>query len=138
LRRDGARPLVERRPVAAVLDLPQRFAARRTPPQSEQRFRPPESVAAGVMEMERFFSQARRVRASIPAYPNAIVASMHTRWQAGGKSAMPLYMVEKKLDDLVLLDLRGRLILGQETADLRGRLGRLLDSGHLRIILKLE
>ena len=51
---------------------------------------------------------------------------------------MPLYMVEKKLDDLVLLDLRGRLILGQETADLRGRLGRLLDSGHLRIILKLE
>ncbi|PYU92056.1 MAG: anti-sigma factor antagonist [Acidobacteria bacterium] len=55
-----------------------------------------------------------------------------------GKSAMPLYIVEKMLDDLVLLDLRGRLILGRETADLRGRLGRLLDSGHLRIILKLE
>jgi len=79
----------------------------------------------------------RRVRASIRANRTAIVAS-DTREGELVKSAMPLYMVEKKLDDLVLLDLRGRLILGQETADLRGRLGRLLDSGHLRIILKLE
>src|SRR5207249_6959459 len=74
-----------RRPVAAVLDLPQRFAARRTPPRSEQRFRPPESVAAGAIEMERSFSQARRARASIPAYPNAIVASLHTRLASWGK-----------------------------------------------------
>jgi anti-sigma B factor antagonist len=51
---------------------------------------------------------------------------------------MPLYMVEKKLNGVLLLDIRGRLTLGQETADLRAKLSALLDAGNLRIILKLE
>jgi len=51
---------------------------------------------------------------------------------------MALYIVEKRFNDVVLLDLRGRLTLGQETADLRARLNQLLEAGQLRIILKLE
>jgi len=51
---------------------------------------------------------------------------------------MPLYMVEKKLGDVVLLDVRGRLTLGQETADLRSKLTHLLEAGQLKIILNLH
>lgn len=51
---------------------------------------------------------------------------------------MALYMVEKHLGDVVLLDVRGRLTLGQETAELRTKLTRLVDAGHLKIVLNLQ
>lgn len=51
---------------------------------------------------------------------------------------MSLYMVEKKLGDVVLLDVRGRLTLGQETAELRSKLTRLIEAGNLKIVLNLQ
>lgn len=51
---------------------------------------------------------------------------------------MSLYMVEKKLEDVIVLDVRGRLTLGQETADLRSKLTGLVEAGHLKIILNLH
>ena len=50
---------------------------------------------------------------------------------------MALYIVDKLIDGIVLLDLRGRLTLGQETAALRGRVKQLVDSGYTRIVLNL-
>ena len=38
----------------------------------------------------------------------------------------------------MVLDLRGRLVLGEETEALRGRIKRLVAAGHTRIILDLE
>jgi anti-sigma B factor antagonist len=49
-----------------------------------------------------------------------------------------LYMVEKALDDVVLLDLRGRITLGDETARLRQVLTDLVNSDRRQIILSLE
>ncbi len=51
---------------------------------------------------------------------------------------MPLYIVEKLVNDVVLLDLRGRITLGKETEILREKVRQLVEAGHLRIILKLE
>jgi len=51
---------------------------------------------------------------------------------------MPLYLVEKALGDVILLDLRGRITLGPETVALRERVRRLIDAGHPSIILNLE
>ena len=51
---------------------------------------------------------------------------------------MPLYIVEKALGDVILLDLRGRITLGPETVLLRERVKRLADAGHARIVLNLE
>lgn len=51
---------------------------------------------------------------------------------------MPLYIVEKKLGDVLMVDLRGRLTLGPETAELRSKLVHLVEAGHLKIILNLQ
>lgn len=51
---------------------------------------------------------------------------------------MPLYMVEKEVNGILLLDLRGRLTLGEETAALREKVRQLVEAGHSRIILNLE
>ncbi len=50
---------------------------------------------------------------------------------------MPLYIVEKVLNGVILLDLRGRLILGKETETLRDKLKQLVEAGHARIVLNL-
>lgn len=50
---------------------------------------------------------------------------------------MPLYIVEKVLTGVTLLDLRGRLILGKETETLRNRVKELVEAGHARIVLNL-
>lgn len=50
---------------------------------------------------------------------------------------MALYIVDKLINGIVLLDLRGRLTLGEETAALRGRVKTLVDAGYTRIILSL-
>jgi anti-sigma B factor antagonist len=51
---------------------------------------------------------------------------------------MPLYMVEKVVDGVMMVDLRGRITLGEETEALRGRVKQLVEAGHTRIILNLE
>lgn len=51
---------------------------------------------------------------------------------------MPLYIVEKIVDDVTLLDLRGRITLGDETVALRERVKKLVEDGHTRLILNLE
>ena len=50
---------------------------------------------------------------------------------------MSLYIVEKLLNDVMLLDMRGELILGVETATLRDHVKQLLEKGYQRILLDL-
>ncbi|HTS71582.1 MAG TPA: STAS domain-containing protein [Terriglobia bacterium] len=50
---------------------------------------------------------------------------------------MPVYMVEKVVDDVMVVDLRGRITLGPETEAVRSKLKHLLNLGHRRIILNL-
>jgi anti-sigma B factor antagonist len=50
---------------------------------------------------------------------------------------MAIYIVEKVVDGVMLLDLRGRITLGPETESVRTRLRQLLKAGHHRIILNL-
>jgi anti-anti-sigma factor len=49
-----------------------------------------------------------------------------------------LYVVEKAFDDIVLLDLRGRIRLGDETAILHKAVDDILGSGRHQIVLSLE
>lgn len=50
---------------------------------------------------------------------------------------MALYMVEKLVSGVMVLDLRGRVTLGEETEALRERIKRLVGAGHARIVLNL-
>jgi anti-sigma B factor antagonist len=50
---------------------------------------------------------------------------------------MPLYIVEKLVGGIILLDLRGRLTLGRETEAFRIKIRQLLDAGQKRLILDL-
>jgi len=56
----------------------------------------------------------------------------------GRTFSMPLYILEKVVDDVTLLDLRGRIVLGTENVSLRERVNQLVEDGHTRIILNLE
>jgi len=50
---------------------------------------------------------------------------------------MAIFIVEKVVDGIMLVDLRGRITLGPETEALRTKLKELLNAGHRRIILNL-
>lgn len=50
---------------------------------------------------------------------------------------MPIYMVEKVVDGVMLVDVRGRITLGPETEALRTKLKDLLNAGNHQIILNL-
>jgi anti-sigma B factor antagonist len=50
---------------------------------------------------------------------------------------MPLYIVEKLVGRVILLDLRGRIILGRETETFRRKIRQLIDAGYRRLILDL-
>jgi anti-sigma B factor antagonist len=50
---------------------------------------------------------------------------------------MAIYIVEKVVDGILLLDLRGRITLGPETEALRSKLKESLNAGQLHIILNL-
>ena len=50
---------------------------------------------------------------------------------------MALYIVEKVVDGIMLVDLRGRVTLGPETEALRNKLKDLIKAGQHRIILNL-
>ena len=50
---------------------------------------------------------------------------------------MPLYIVEKLVGGIILLDLRGRITLGRETETFRHKIRQLLEAGQRRLILDL-
>jgi anti-sigma B factor antagonist len=50
---------------------------------------------------------------------------------------MSLHVVEKLMGDVLVLDARGRIILGRETEVLRQQFQDVVDAGHKRIILNL-
>ncbi len=50
---------------------------------------------------------------------------------------MAIYMVEKVVDGIMLVDVRGHITLGPETESLRSKLKHLLNAGHHQIILNL-
>ena len=50
---------------------------------------------------------------------------------------MPLYLVEKLFDEVVVLDARGRITLGPETETLRQRVNAIIGAGRKRIVLEL-
>ncbi len=50
---------------------------------------------------------------------------------------MNLIIVEKSLGDVLVLDLRGRLVLGHETEALRKKFGEALEADSLKILVDL-
>ncbi|MGA2607353.1 MAG: STAS domain-containing protein [Terriglobia bacterium] len=50
---------------------------------------------------------------------------------------MPLYIVEKLMGGIILLDMRGRITLGRETEAFRRKIRELIDAGYKRLILDL-
>lgn len=50
---------------------------------------------------------------------------------------MALYIVEKVIDGVTVLDLRGQIKLGEGTEALRQRVKDLVEKGHSRVILNL-
>ena len=50
---------------------------------------------------------------------------------------MPLYLVEKLFDEVVVLDARGRITLGAETENLRQRISAIIGAGRKCIVLDL-
>jgi anti-sigma B factor antagonist len=50
---------------------------------------------------------------------------------------MPLFIVEKLVGGIILLDFRGRITLGRETEAFRSKIKQLLEAGHRRLILDL-
>jgi anti-sigma B factor antagonist len=55
-----------------------------------------------------------------------------------GRKFVSLYIVEKALNGIAVLDLRGRITLGDETANLRQMVNDLLNSGRKQIVLNLK
>ena len=51
---------------------------------------------------------------------------------------MALSIVQKAMKGVMLLDLRGRITLGEETGAFREEVRKLLEAGHARIILDLR
>jgi len=51
---------------------------------------------------------------------------------------MSLYVVEKLVKDVIVLDLMGQIRLGEPTAVLRQKVKQLVEAGNTRIILDLE
>lgn len=51
---------------------------------------------------------------------------------------MRLFIVEKMAEGVMILDLRGRLTLGEETEALRDKVKQLIQAGFSRMVLNLE
>lgn len=51
---------------------------------------------------------------------------------------MAIYIVEKLVDGVMVLEMRGRIILGPETEAVRSRIKTLIEAGTLHIVLDLE
>ena len=63
-------------------------------------------------------------------------ANHHDHCPLGGIS-VPIFIVEKIVDGVMLVDLRGRITLGPETEAVRSKLKELLAAGHRHLILNL-
>jgi anti-sigma B factor antagonist len=63
-------------------------------------------------------------------------ANCNDRCQFGG-IPVALFIIEKIVDNVMIVDLRGRITLGPETEAVRSKLKELLNAGHHRIILNL-
>lgn len=50
---------------------------------------------------------------------------------------MPLYIVEKLIRGIILLDLRGRITLGRETDVFRHQIKEVVAAGHRRLVIDL-
>ena len=50
---------------------------------------------------------------------------------------MDLTMTTRQAGDVTILDLSGRIVLGEESAALRSEIGDLLSAGHVKILLNL-
>jgi len=50
---------------------------------------------------------------------------------------MALYIVEKLVNSITILDLHGRLVLGEETEAIRKRVKRLVAKGQTRVVMDL-
>jgi anti-sigma B factor antagonist len=50
---------------------------------------------------------------------------------------MALYMVDKLVSGVIVLSLRGRIVLGEESEAFRERVKRLVEEGRTRIVLDL-
>ncbi len=50
---------------------------------------------------------------------------------------MAIYIVEKTLGDVTLLDIRGRVTLGPETEALRSKVRELIEAGRRKLLLDL-
>jgi anti-sigma B factor antagonist len=67
----------------------------------------------------------------------ALVAAYGEGHAQFGGILMAIFMVEKVVDGVMLVDVRGRITLGPETEALRSKLKELVNAGHHRIILNL-
>ena len=50
---------------------------------------------------------------------------------------MAVYFVEKMMDGVLILDVRGQITLGEETGALREKVKSLITAGHTRMIIDL-
>jgi anti-sigma B factor antagonist len=50
---------------------------------------------------------------------------------------MPLHVVEKVIDGLMVLDLRGKITLGPDTEIVRNKVREVIEAGHKQVVLDL-
>ena len=51
---------------------------------------------------------------------------------------MSVLVTPRRLDDVVILDLSGRITIGEGTVVLRGTMKKLLNAGHRKFVMNLE
>ena len=78
-----------------------------------------------------------RTDALIPLRPTLLTAANSNDQSWFGGIRVAIFIVEKIVDGVLLMDLRGRITLGPETEMVRSKLKELLDAGYHRIIFNL-
>jgi len=63
---------------------------------------------------------------------------MITALEPTGRQQVPLEITQRELDGIYVLALKGRLVLGEESAGLRTTVENLLSLGATRIVINLE
>jgi anti-sigma B factor antagonist len=94
------------------------------------------------------FAKASAVRESSPAFePRGMMAAADegrsslmlftASLQVSQGGRVRLYLVEKMIDDVLILDVRGRITLGEETEALRNKISECVKAGQLRVLVDL-
>src|SRR5947207_4123318 len=60
-----------------------------------------------------------------------------TSWNGWSSPEMSMLVNPRRLDDVVILDLSGRITMGEGTLILRDRIRKLLAAGHQKFLLKM-